>query len=91
MAFKLKRHRKKKKKLSKKELLLKKIALMNKKFGKAIRKIKSKKLNSEKINNQHPIAVSINKGDAELKDLNMGHLSSAAGNYRKGRIDNRKK
>ena len=90
MAFKLKRHRKKKKKkLSKKELLLKKLALMRKKMEKkAKKKIKSKKLNNNK---QNEVAVAIYNGDSGLNDLTTGHLASAAGQYRRGRIDNRKK
>lgn len=89
MAFKLKRHRKKKKKkLSKKELLLKKLALMRKKMEKKSKaKIKTKKLNNNK---QNEIAVAIYSGDADLKDLTIGHVTSAAGNYRRGRIDNQK-
>ena len=46
------------------------------------------KLNNEK---QNSVAVSIYNGDNNLADLNMGHLQSAAGMYRRGRIDNRKK
>jgi hypothetical protein len=91
MAFRLKRHRKRRKKLSKKELLLKKLALIKKRFEKNAKKIKSKKLNNKEINDNNQIAVSIYKGDSDLTDLNMGHLQSAAGSYRKGRIDNRKK
>ena len=89
MAFKLKRHRKKKKKkLSKKEMLLKKLALMRKKMEKkAKKKIKTKKLNNNKRNE---VAVAIYNGDNALKDLTIDHLASAAGQYRKGRIDNRK-
>ena len=102
MAFKLKRHRKpnKKSNLLKrlKELKAKKsltsaekvemdkiLVLLGKK---RTNKIDSKKLNNDK---QNEVAVSIYKGDAELKDLNMGHLQSASGMYRKGRIDNYKK
>ena len=89
MAFKLKRHRKKqKKKLSKKELLLKRLALMRKKMEKkGKKKIKTKKLNSNK---QDEVAVAIYSGDNMLKDLTIGHVTSAAGQYRKGRIDNQK-
>tara|TARA_R100000900_G_C3270393_1_gene151577 strand:+ start:288 stop:626 length:339 start_codon:yes stop_codon:yes gene_type:complete len=87
MAFKLKRNRrKKKKKLSKKELLLKKLALAkNKLAGKPKSKIKTNKLNNNKQNNP---AVAIFKGDEDLSSLNMGHLQSASGSYRKGRINN---
>ena len=89
MAFKLKRHRKKKKKkLSKKELLLKKLALMRKKMEKKVKKkIKTKKLNNNK---QDEVAIAIYSGDSTLKDLTIGHVTSAAGQYRRGRIDNRK-
>tara|TARA_R100000406_G_scaffold91764_1_gene79924 strand:+ start:38 stop:304 length:267 start_codon:yes stop_codon:yes gene_type:complete len=88
MAFKLKRHRKKrKKKLSKKDLLLKKLALAKKKLQKTKFKIKSVKLNN---NQRNEAAVSIYKGDEGLSDLNMGHLQSAAGTYRRGRIDNKR-
>ena len=89
MAFKLKRHRKKKKKkLSKKEMLLKKLALWKKKMEKrAKKKIKTKKLNNNK---QNEVAVAVYNGDDTLKDLTIGHVTSAAGQYRRGRIDNRK-
>lgn len=88
MAFKLKRHRKKKKKkLSKKELLLKKLALARKKLKKNKFKIKSAKLDNNK---QDLIAKAIYKGDENLENLSLGHLSSAAGSYRRGRIDNKK-
>lgn len=87
MAFKLKRHRKKKKKLSKKALFLKKLALMKKRLEKkAKKKIKSVKLNNNK---QNDIAKLIVNGENQA-DLNMGHIASAAGMYRRGRIDNRK-
>ena len=86
MAFKLKRNRKRRKKLSKKELLLKKLALMKKKLEtKSKKKIKSKKLNNSK---QDEVAVAIFKGDINLTDLNTGHLQSTTGSYRKGRINN---
>ena len=89
MAFKLKRHRKKrKKKLSKKELLLRKLALMKKKLEtRSKKKINSKKLNNQK---QDEIAIAIYNGDNNLNDLNLGHLQSATGTYRRGRIDNKK-
>ena len=51
-------------------------------------KIESKKLNNNK---QNEIAVSIYNGDDNLTDLNTGHLQSAAGQYRRGRINNMKK
>ena len=97
MAFKLKRHRKKKKKLSRKEILLKKLALKRKKMEKTSKeKITSIKLNNKKQN--EPISISINI----TNDINTGeptrdidwstpdHYASAAGTYRKSRIDNRK-
>jgi len=89
MAFKLKRHRrKKKKKLSKKELLLKKLALAKKKLEKNKKhKIKTDKLNNDK---QNTPAVAVFNGDNNLSDLNMGHLTSTTGSYRRGRIDNGK-
>jgi len=89
MAFKLKRHRKKrKKKLSKKELLLRKLALMRRRMEKkSKKKIKSTKLNNNKRNE---VAVAIYSGDAQLEDLSIGHVTSAAGQYRRGRIDNQK-
>ena len=89
MAFKLKRHRnKKKKKLSKKEMFLKKLALMKRKMEKnSKKKIKAKKLNNKK---QNEVAVAIYSGDNMLKDLTIGHVTSAAGQYRRGRIDNQK-
>ena len=90
MAFKLKRHRLKRKKklLSKKERIKRMLALIKKGLRPARKKkIKSKKLNNNK---QNEIAVAIYNGDANLKDLTMGHLASAAGSYRKGRIDNKK-
>jgi len=101
MAFKLKRDRRsnKKSKLLKrlKELEAKKSLTTKEKLEmdtilvaldkKSINKIESKKLNNEK---QNEIAVSIYKGDVGLTDLNIGHVTSATGQYRKGRIDNRK-
>ncbi len=102
MAFKLKRHRKPNKKsnllkrlkelkakkslTSAEEVEMDKILVMLGK--KRTNKIDSKKLNNNK---QNEVAVSIYKGDAELSDLNMGHLQSASGMYRKGRINNYKK
>jgi len=101
MAFKLKRHRKPNKKSS----LLKRLKeLKSKKSLTAIEKAEidkisvilgKKKINqidSKKLNNnkQNEVAVAIYKGDADLGNLNIGHLQSAAGMYRRGRIDNRK-
>ena len=101
MAFKLKRHRKHNKKSSLikrlKELRAKKsltdqekveidriLVALNKK---RINKIDSKKLNNVKQNDN---AAIIYNGDQNLGNLNMGHLQSAAGMYRRGRIDNKR-
>lgn len=101
MAFKLKRHRKPNKKSSLlkrlKELRAKKsltdqekveidriLVALNKK---RINKIDSKKLNNVKQNDN---AAIIYNGDQNLGNLNMGHLQSAAGMYRRGRIDNKR-
>ena len=102
MAFKLKRHRKPNKKsnllkrlkelqakkslTSAEEVEMDKILVMLGK--KRVNRIDSKKLNNNK---QNEIAVAIYKGDEDLSDLNMGHLKSVAGMYRRGRIDNYKK
>jgi len=102
MAFKLKRHRRAKKKNSllkrlreleaKKSLTtaekLEKDQILASLGRKKVNKIESKKLNNEK---QNSTAVSIYNGDSNLSDLTIGHLQSAAGMYRRGRIDNRKK
>ena len=99
MAFKLKKDRKsnKKSKLLKRlrELKAKKsltpkekaemdniLVMLNKKRA---NKIESKKLNNNK---QDEIAKAIYNGDNNLENLTLGHLSSAAGNYRRGRIAN---
>ena len=69
-------------------MLLKKLALWKRKMEKrAKKKIKSKKLNNNK---QNEVAVAIHSGDSALKDLTIGHVTSASGQYRRGRIDNRK-
>ncbi len=60
---------------------------MKKKLEKKRKKIKSKKLNN---NRQNEVAVAIYSGDDNLKDLTIGHITSASGQYRRGRIDNRK-
>ena len=102
MAFKLKRNRKsnKKSKLLKrlKELRAKKTLTAKEQSEmdrilvvlgkKRTNKIESKKLNNNK---QNEVAISIYKGDDDLSDLNTGHLQSAAGQYRRGRIANFKK
>ena len=104
MAFKL-RKRRRKKRLTKEELRKKKAALMKKELGKKIKKkvkstvkkrIKSKKLNNNKQN--EPISISINitndiNTGETARDINWStpdHYASAAGTYRKSRIDNRK-
>tara|TARA_R100001440_G_scaffold50922_2_gene70901 strand:+ start:2404 stop:2712 length:309 start_codon:yes stop_codon:yes gene_type:complete len=102
MAFKLKRHRR----ANNKSNLLKRLRILKAKKSltkqeeaemdrilialgkKRTNKIESKKLNNEK---QNEVAVSIYNGDNNLSDLNIGHLQSASGQYRRGRIDNRKK
>ena len=102
MAFKLKRHRR----ANNKSNLLKRLRILKAKKSltkqeeaemdrilialgkKRTNKVESKKLNNQK---QNEIAVSIYNGDNNLSDLNIGHLQSAAGQYRRGRIDNRKK
>jgi len=102
MAFKLKRNRK----ANKKAVLLKRLKELKAKKSlteaeeaemdrilvaldkKRTNKIETKKLNNQKQNEQ---SISIYNGDNNLEDLNMGHLQSAAGMYRRGRIDNRKK
>ena len=101
MAFKLKRHRKPNKKSnllkrlkelkSKKSLSIKEklemdniLIALNKK---RVNKIESKKLNNNK---QDEVAVAIYSGDNMLEDLTIGHVTSASGQYRRGRIDNRK-
>ena len=102
MAFKLKRHRKP----NKKSVLLKRLKELKAKkslttaeeveMGKILvmlGKKRTNKINSKKLNNnkQNEIAVSIYNGDDNLSDLNTGHLQSAAGQYRRGRINNMKK
>ena len=102
MAFKLKRNRRSnnKSKLLKrlkelkaiKSLTLKEKAEMDRILvmlgKKRINKIESKKLNN---NNQDEVAVAIYSGDNNLNDLTIGHVTSAAGQYRRGRIANFKK
>lgn len=101
MAFKLKRSRKQNKKSSLlkrlKELKSKKSLSTKEKLEmdnilialnkKRVNKIESKKLNNNK---QNEVAVAIYSGDSMLKDLTIGHVTSASGQYRRGRIDNRK-
>ena len=99
MAFKLKRSRlrRKKKRLTKEELRKKKAALIKKALKKVkLKKIKSKKLNNKKQNEAISISINItndvNTGEP-TQDINWSttdHYASAAGTYRKSRIDNRK-
>ena len=101
MAFKLKKIRlkrkKKKKRLTKEELGKKKLALIKKKLKPVIKKkIKSKKLNNSKLNEAITINININNDintGEPTRDINWStpdHYASAAGTYRKSRIDNRK-
>ena len=101
MAFKLKkirlRRNKKNKRLTKEELGKKRLALIKKKLKPVIKKkIKSKKLNNNKLNEAITINININNdintGDSNKEPnwSNIDHYASAAGAYRKGRIDNRK-
>tara|TARA_Y100000592_G_C5369178_1_gene267630 strand:+ start:389 stop:697 length:309 start_codon:yes stop_codon:yes gene_type:complete len=99
MAFKLKRDRKsnKKSKLLKrlKELKAKKSLTSKEKLEmdrilvilkkKSTNTIDSKKLNNNK---QDEVAKAIYSGDDNLANLNLGHLTSTTGSYRKGRIAN---
>ena len=52
---------------------------------KSTNKIESKKLNNNK---QNEVAKAIYDGDSDLSDLTIGHVTSTAGQYRKGRIAN---
>lgn len=99
MAFKLKRDRKPNKKsklLARlKELKAKKSLTTKEKLEmdnilvaldkKAANKISSKKLNNNK---QDEVAKLVYNGDNNLANLNLGHLTSTTGSYRKGRIAN---
>lgn len=101
MAFKLKRDRKSNKKsklLARlKELKAKKSLTTKEKLEmdnilvaldkKAANKISSKKLNNNK---QDEVAKLVYNGDNNLANLNLGHLTSTTGSYRKGRIANTK-
>jgi len=56
-------------------------------------KIESKKLNNNKQNETISINININNTSEPTRDINWStpdHYSSAAGTYRKARIDNRK-
>lgn len=99
MAFKLKRNRikRKKKRLTKEELRKKRLALIKKALKKVnTKKIKSKKLNNKKLNETISINININNDintGEPTRDINWStpdHYESAAGTYRKARIDNRK-
>ena len=101
MAFKLKRDRKSNKKsklLARlKELKAKKSLTTKEKLEmdnilvaldkKAANKISSKKLNNNK---QDEVAKLVYNRDNNLANLNLGHLTSTTGSYRKGRIANTK-
>jgi len=106
MAFKLKRHRKDSKKSSLlkrlKELEAKKTLSKNEKTEldnilsslgkKKANKIESKKLNNNKQDEKISINININTGEP-TRDIDWStpdHYASAAGVYRKSRIDNRK-
>ena len=95
--FKIKKKNGKKKRLTKEELRKKKLALTKKKQKRTTKKkIKSKKLKNNKQN--EPISISINitndinTGDSSREPnwSTIDHYASAAGTYRKGKIDNRK-
>tara|TARA_R100001594_G_scaffold38569_1_gene69905 strand:- start:1 stop:309 length:309 start_codon:yes stop_codon:yes gene_type:complete len=102
MAFKLKRDRRsnKKSKLLKrlKELKARK-SLTSKEQAEmdrilvVLKKKRANKIESKKLNNnkQDEIAKAIYNGDSDLSNLTIGHLQSAAGQYRRGRIANFKK
>ena len=56
-------------------------------------KIESKKLNNNKQNETISINININNTSESTRDINWStpdHYASAAGTYRKSRIDNRK-
>ena len=56
-------------------------------------KIESKKLNNNKQNEAVTINININNTSESTRDINWStpdHYASAAGTYRKSRIDNRK-
>ena len=99
MAFKLKRDRKsnKKSRLLKrlKELKAKKSLTPKEKLEMdtilvALKKKRTNKIESKKLNNnkQDEIAKVVYNGDSNLSDLNLGHLTSTTGSYRRGRIAN---
>jgi hypothetical protein len=61
--------------------------ILSKLSGKPGTKIQSEKLNNNKQDN---IALAIHSGDSDLSNLNVGHVQSASGIYRRGRIDNKR-
>ena len=93
MAFKLKRHRKSKnkskllarlKELKAKKSLTSKEKVEMDKILSVLDKKRTNKIESKK----DEIAKVIYNGDSDLSDLTIGHVTSAAGQYRKGRIAN---
>ena len=66
------------------------LAMLDKKRN---NKIESKKLNNNKQNETISINITINNTSESTRDINWStpdHYASAAGTYRKSRIDNRK-
>ena len=66
------------------------LAMLDKKRN---NKIESKKLNNNKQNEAVTINININNTSESTRDINWStpdHYASAAGTYRKSRIDNRK-
>ena len=66
------------------------LAMLDKKRN---NKIESKKLNNNKQNETISINININNTSESTRDINWStpdHYASAAGTYRKSRIDNRK-
>ena len=62
-------------------------------YKKQTNKIESKKLNNNKQNETISINININNNSEPSRDVNwstVDHYASAAGVYRKSRIDNRK-
>ena len=87
----LKKLKAKKSLTPKEEVELDKILAMLKK--KRTNKIESKKLNNNKQNETISINININNASEPSRDIDWStpdHYSSAAGVYRKSRIDNRK-
>ena len=96
MAFKLKRDRKSNKKskllkrLKAKKSLTPKEKIEMDTILVALKKKRTNKIESKKLNNnkQDEIAKVVYNGDSNLSDLNLGHLTSTTGSYRRGRIAN---